>query len=540
MARKKSMVVSSSTTPQQHQQQRRQALKAFSRTSSSTDPQSSSSSYEEPRSFDQQMSERKNLEEEGLKKLMKMKYEKELLERRQKELELIEKFENKKESSVCENLLVQEITKHQTEDAQVKLNVGGKFFVTSTSTINKRENMLKVMLNSDFAIDKDDNGCIVFADRSPEYFPIILEHVRTGSTNYVGLWEEKTLESLERLKKLLVESDYFGTSKLSARVATMIREIEQTIYDRNERELQRLKMEKRRKAAESQLEEKLNSTMTSDQQQADQKWLRIFTNMTSKHKEVFEKQLQNIESNLSTEKEKIRERENNIKASTVTFNVRGKKFSIGMEKILMQPESVFYTLINEMNNQEVFVDRDPDVFSYLVDYLQKGNDDISLPKEYSKRKVIYKEAKEFKLQGLIDLLDPLRYPIEDIGETNLKIKKEEDFLRNLFVIDRNNPILDDSYLHLVNVFDEKHQVRDIFQHRGPQETVPLLFDFENSSEAEKLLNPKSGLIKPPIPKVCDSREDFFTQFNAFTCGLFKDMDWSNVFAAGKYRKNYRF
>ncbi|KAG2379138.1 hypothetical protein C9374_007776 [Naegleria lovaniensis] len=497
--------------------------------SSSRDHQQTSS-YEAPTCFDQQMSDRRNVEESGLPKLMEMKREKEMLETRRKELELIEKF-NDSQTESTQNLLVQEIIQNQSEDVQVKLNVGGQIFVTSLRTINQNENMLKVMLNSDFNIDKDENGCIVFADRNPEYFPIILEHIRTGSTTYIGLWEEKNEETMEHLRKLLVESDYFGTSKLSARIATMIRDIEQSISESNERKLQRLKIEKRLKEAETQPEKTWNLTMANDQQNADYKWLTTFTNITSKHREVFEKQLLKSELNLLTQKERIREQELNVKTTTITFNARGTRLSIGKEKILMHPDSVFYSLVNQTNNQEIFVDRDPTAFSYLLEYLQNGHE-ISLPKEYSKRKVIYKEAKEFKLQGLIDLLDPLRYPIEDIGESNMKIKKEEDFLRNLFAVDRNNPILDDPYLHLVNVFDAKHRVREEFQHSTPPEKVPLLFDFENTSEAEKLLNPKSGLVKPHVPKVCETRQAFFTQFNAFTCGLFKNMDWSNVFAAG--------
>ncbi|EFC44548.1 predicted protein, partial [Naegleria gruberi] len=62
----------------------------------------------------------------------------------------------------------------------IKLNVGGKIFTTTRSTIMKRDNMLKVMLNSEFKIDTDDNGNILFADRNPDYFQLILEHLRTG------------------------------------------------------------------------------------------------------------------------------------------------------------------------------------------------------------------------------------------------------------------------------------------------------------------------------------------------------------------------
>ncbi|KAF0979223.1 hypothetical protein FDP41_001566 [Naegleria fowleri] len=87
------------------------------------------------------------------------------------------------------------------------------------------------------------------------------------------------------------------------------------------------------------------------------------------------------------------------------------------------------------------------------------------------------------------------------------MKKEEDLLRNLYVIDRDNSMLDDPYLHLVSVYGPDHQLRELeFSKYEPPKGIGLLFDFEDP--------------------------DFFLQFNAFTYDLFKDMDWSNCFVAG--------
>jgi hypothetical protein len=58
----------------------------------------------------------------------------------------------------------------------IKLNVGGKLFVTTRTTIFSVENSLKAMLQSG-AFKPDLEGAY-FIDRSPEYFPIILDYLR--------------------------------------------------------------------------------------------------------------------------------------------------------------------------------------------------------------------------------------------------------------------------------------------------------------------------------------------------------------------------
>ncbi|EFC44135.1 hypothetical protein NAEGRDRAFT_4350, partial [Naegleria gruberi] len=103
----------------------------------------------------------------------------------------------------------------------IKLNLRGKIFITTLQTLTKRENMFKIMLGSQFGIDKDENGYILI-DRDPDYFPIILEHLRTGSTTHIGIWEDVNESSLEQLTNLLEESDFFGTDKLTSKVKDLI------------------------------------------------------------------------------------------------------------------------------------------------------------------------------------------------------------------------------------------------------------------------------------------------------------------------------
>eukprot|EP01080_Neovahlkampfia_damariscottae_P006290 gene6290-10297_t len=62
------------------------------------------------------------------------------------------------------------------DDDIVKLNVGGKLFITTKSTLFNVDNSLKSMLQSgNFKPDLDG---AYFIDRSPEYFPLILDYLR--------------------------------------------------------------------------------------------------------------------------------------------------------------------------------------------------------------------------------------------------------------------------------------------------------------------------------------------------------------------------
>ena len=69
-------------------------------------------------------------------------------------------------------------TTRNTQNASetIKLNVGGKLFITTKSTLFSVENSLKSMLQSgNFQPDLDG---AYFIDRSPEYFPLILDYLR--------------------------------------------------------------------------------------------------------------------------------------------------------------------------------------------------------------------------------------------------------------------------------------------------------------------------------------------------------------------------
>ena len=145
---------------------------------------------------------RELLERYRMERMIQLKKERDAIESRKKELEFLEKFLLNKSSDtttpstiihpesinelmdVDQFLLTPEHNLQDLLDLQsaeiIKLNVGGKIFQTSKNTLFKRENMLKTMLSSGFPIDTDEHGAVTI-DRSPELFPIILEHLRTGT-----------------------------------------------------------------------------------------------------------------------------------------------------------------------------------------------------------------------------------------------------------------------------------------------------------------------------------------------------------------------
>jgi hypothetical protein len=69
-------------------------------------------------------------------------------------------------------------------DKLVKINVGGKRFMTSYSTINARgENFLSMLIQKDIEgtmlSTKDEKG-YTFIDRDGDLFSIVLNYLRTG------------------------------------------------------------------------------------------------------------------------------------------------------------------------------------------------------------------------------------------------------------------------------------------------------------------------------------------------------------------------
>jgi hypothetical protein len=161
------------------------------------------------------------------------------------------------------------------------------------------------------------------------------------------------------------------------------------------------------------------------------------------------------------------------------------------------------------------------------------------PKQVSIRNQIHEEAKFYRLQPLLQYFDPTRYPIETIGEENIKMKQIEDTYRALFIQDRNNPLLSDPYLNLLPLFE----IIDSFSLEAPPLSIPLLFNLEDGTmfrgvmepsywELEGVNNMKTNLGTPPRPDICGTFDQFSRQFEIFSSGMLNNANWNNMFVAG--------
>jgi hypothetical protein len=183
-----------------------------------------------------------------------------------------------------------------------------------------------------------------------------------------------------------------------------------------------------------------------------------------------------------------------------------------------------YATLAADDEKSVFIDRDPDLFEIIIQYMK--NDDINFAIEQRHIRQLKQEAEFYNLQGLLKLYDRLRYPIETIGQHNIEMKQQEDIIRNLFAVDRDNAILSDPYLSLLPLFTVPKS-RD--EHL---ETLPMLFDFEDR-EFYRLF--KTGTTTRNIPsniKLCSSMDKFYANWKDFANDLFENFNWKNVVVAG--------
>jgi hypothetical protein len=181
--------------------------------------------------FTNAIQQRMKLEEERMSKLYELRKKQRQIELNEQEIQSIESIGSSTTTSIDQsssatstgdhssftvNKNTEKLNEMQT-DKRIKINVGGQTFETTLTSLQKNDNIIKVIIATELTIDKDEHGAILFPDRNPEFFPIILEHIRTGRVHSIGV--EKNYEKLTALKG---ESDYFGCSKLSERIQKLI------------------------------------------------------------------------------------------------------------------------------------------------------------------------------------------------------------------------------------------------------------------------------------------------------------------------------
>ncbi|GAB5356108.1 hypothetical protein AAMO2058_000262700 [Amorphochlora amoebiformis] len=105
---------------------------------------------------------------------------------------------------------------HLRIDRQIRLNIGGKAFTTSLSTLTRETSMFTSMISGRFPASRDRDGCF-FIDRDSTHFPYILNYLRDGAIHVDDL-------SLLQLKMLLQESDFYQIENLSQVIRRLIRQ----------------------------------------------------------------------------------------------------------------------------------------------------------------------------------------------------------------------------------------------------------------------------------------------------------------------------
>jgi hypothetical protein len=112
----------------------------------------------------------------------------------------VEKLEIEKKEMIQEQQEFQEIKKKLEKvssqaKSKIKLNVGGKIFTTSLSTLTMEKNTyFSLMFSENFNTQPDEDG-EYFIDRNPEHFHLILDYLR-NPTKEVNL-NEMTKKQLE-------------------------------------------------------------------------------------------------------------------------------------------------------------------------------------------------------------------------------------------------------------------------------------------------------------------------------------------------------
>ncbi len=179
--------------------------------------------------------------------------EKHRLQKIEKKLALREKMLEDKERMILnwEKKINGIVEKSKQE---VKLNVGGKSFVTSMDTLCKEQTFFSVLFSGQFNIEKNEVG-EYFIDRNPKHFEVILDHMRgyervdarialMPNEERAELAEEVDFYQIDSMRQLLpeffeikLEYTYLLTASMDSKIKvwelegmTPLREMEQKNY----------------------------------------------------------------------------------------------------------------------------------------------------------------------------------------------------------------------------------------------------------------------------------------------------------------------
>ncbi|KAL9657549.1 hypothetical protein ABK040_000976 [Willaertia magna] len=99
-----------------------------------------------------------------------------------------------------------------------------------------------------------------------------------------------------------------------------------------------------------------------------------------------------------------------LEKELVTFNIGGQVFVTKRSTVYSQGENLLTLLLKEqfpvekVNGNQIFIDRDPTNFSYILNFLRDGNVPSSLFQNFLQRETLLKEAQFYQIEPLITLL----------------------------------------------------------------------------------------------------------------------------------------
>ena len=111
----------------------------------------------------------------------------------------IQKLETEKEKLLKKKEDLEKKINAHVKGQIVRLNVGGRIFTTTTTTLQTHGTMLSILVSGKYKPlrDKDDN---IFIDRDPDLFQKVLDFLRNGCY----------LKNLKRGSELVREFEYYG------------------------------------------------------------------------------------------------------------------------------------------------------------------------------------------------------------------------------------------------------------------------------------------------------------------------------------------
>ena len=386
--------------------------------------------------------------------------------------------------------------------------------------VTAQPNLFKVMFDSGIGIERDEanKSAISFPDRNPDYFEYVLEHLRQGG-KVKSLGVEKL--NANQLENILEESNYFATEKLSEYILFLLEKYH------------KLHGSNLGKFAETEDQNSESKSLIVPQkveipiEQVRQRLLLVEDSINESKKVAKELSLklvskyQNFILGSDLETDLCVKIDVSGQIFTIPFAILQKYETFLISKYILAPNFC----LNE--NGCIFIDRSPKLFALIHSYMISGKF-THFPKNLSREKKhqLKQEAEFYGVISIVnDYLDPLRYPVEKIGQDNIELKEKEDKLREIYAKERESPLLNDPYLLLSPLFQNLEEINDQEKYRIDFGECPKLLDLSDKTRYSRQVSK---------PQLLTNLGAFKLNWHRFTQGALKGLDWNNVIAAGEF------